>query len=47
MGRILLVGRLAMRDLRRRRIEAALLLLAVMAATTTLTASGLGIEPGA
>ena len=37
MGRILLVGRLAMRDLRRRRIEAALLLLAIMAATTTLT----------
>ena len=37
MGRILLVGRLAARDLRRRRIEAALLLLAIMAATTTLT----------
>jgi ABC-type lipoprotein release transport system permease subunit len=37
MGRILLVGRLAVRDLRRRRTEAALLLLAVMAATTTLT----------
>jgi ABC-type lipoprotein release transport system permease subunit len=37
MGRILLVGRLAVRDLRRRRIEAALLLLALMAATTTLT----------
>ncbi len=36
-GRILLVGRLAVRDLRRRRIEAALLLLAMMAATTTLT----------
>ena len=36
MGRILLVGRLAVRDLRRRRIEAALLL-ALMAATTTLT----------
>jgi putative ABC transport system permease protein len=31
------VGRLAVRDLRRRRIEAALLLLAMMAATTTLT----------
>ncbi|WP_211370089.1 FtsX-like permease family protein [Nonomuraea turkmeniaca] len=30
MGRILLVGRLAVRDLRRRRIEAALLLLAVL-----------------
>jgi ABC-type lipoprotein release transport system permease subunit len=37
MGRILLVGRLAVRDLRRRRIEAALLLLAIMTATTTLT----------
>jgi ABC-type lipoprotein release transport system permease subunit len=37
MGRILLVGRLAVRDLRRRRIEAALLLLALTAATTTLT----------
>jgi putative ABC transport system permease protein len=37
MGRVLLVGRLAVRDLRRRRIEAALLLLAFMAATTTLT----------
>jgi ABC-type lipoprotein release transport system permease subunit len=37
MGRTLLVGRLAVRDLRRRRIEAALLLLAIMAATTTLT----------
>ncbi|GAA2141493.1 FtsX-like permease family protein [Actinomadura napierensis] len=37
MGRILLVSRLALRDLRRRRTEAVLLLLAVMAATTTLT----------
>jgi len=37
MGRIVLVGRLAVRDLRRRRVEAALLLLAIMAATTTLT----------
>ncbi|GIE34645.1 hypothetical protein Ait01nite_076900 [Actinoplanes italicus] len=37
MGRILLVGRLALRDLRRRPVEAALLLLAVLAATTTLT----------
>jgi ABC-type lipoprotein release transport system permease subunit len=37
MGRILLAGRLAVRDLRRRRIETALLLLAIMAATTTLT----------
>ena len=37
MGRLLLVGRLAVRDLRRRRAEAALLLLAIMAATTTLT----------
>ena len=37
MGRILLLSRLAVRDLRRRRIEAALLLLAIMAGTTTLT----------
>jgi putative ABC transport system permease protein len=37
MGRLLLVGRLAVRDLRRRPVEAALLLLAIMAATTTLT----------
>jgi ABC-type lipoprotein release transport system permease subunit len=37
VGRILLVGRLAVRDLRRRRIEAALLLLAITTATTTLT----------
>ena len=37
MGRILLVARLAVRDLRRRRIETALLLLAMTAATTTLT----------
>ena len=37
MGRILLVGRLAVRDLRRRPVEAALLVLAIMAATTTLT----------
>jgi ABC-type lipoprotein release transport system permease subunit len=37
MGRILLVGRLALRDLRRRPVEAALLLLAIVAATTTLT----------
>ncbi|MEU4407108.1 FtsX-like permease family protein [Streptosporangium sp. NPDC023963] len=37
MGPILLVGRLALRDLRRRRVEAVLLLLAIMAATTTLT----------
>jgi ABC-type lipoprotein release transport system permease subunit len=37
MGRILLVCRLAVRDLRRRPVEAALLLLAIMAATTTLT----------
>jgi ABC-type lipoprotein release transport system permease subunit len=37
MGRILLVGRLAVRDLRRRHVETALLLLAVLAATTTLT----------
>jgi ABC-type lipoprotein release transport system permease subunit len=37
MGRALLVGRLAARDLRRRPAEAALLLLAIAAATTTLT----------
>jgi ABC-type lipoprotein release transport system permease subunit len=37
MGRILLVGRLVLRDLHRRRAETALLLLAIMAATTTLT----------
>lgn len=37
MGRVLLVCRLAVRDLRRRRTEAVLLLLAVLAATTTLT----------
>jgi ABC-type lipoprotein release transport system permease subunit len=37
VGRLLLVGRLAMRDLRRRRAEAALLLLAIAAATSTLT----------
>jgi ABC-type lipoprotein release transport system permease subunit len=37
MGRLLLISRLAARDLRRRPVEAALLLLAIMAATTTLT----------
>src|SRR5918992_3014037 len=37
MGRILLVCRLATRDLRRRPVEAALLLLAITAATGTLT----------
>jgi ABC-type lipoprotein release transport system permease subunit len=37
MGRLLLIGRLAARDLRRRPIEAALLLLAITAATATLT----------
>jgi hypothetical protein len=37
MGRVLLVGRLAVRDLRRRPAEAALLLLAITAATATLT----------
>jgi putative ABC transport system permease protein len=37
MGRLLLVIRLAARDLRRRPVEAALLLLAIMGATTTLT----------
>jgi ABC-type lipoprotein release transport system permease subunit len=37
MGRLLLVSRLAARDLRRRPAEAGLLLLAITAATTTLT----------
>jgi ABC-type lipoprotein release transport system permease subunit len=37
VGRVLLVGRLAARDLRRRPTEAALLLLAIAAATTVLT----------
>ncbi|MEU6741402.1 FtsX-like permease family protein [Streptosporangium sandarakinum] len=37
MGRIRLVIRLALRDLRRRRTEAALMLIAILAATTTLT----------
>ncbi|HET6835466.1 MAG TPA: FtsX-like permease family protein [Acidimicrobiales bacterium] len=37
MGRVLLVGRLAARNLRRRPAEAALLVLAMMAATTVLT----------
>jgi ABC-type lipoprotein release transport system permease subunit len=37
MGRVVLMGRLAARDLRRRPGEAALLLLAIVAATTTLT----------
>ncbi len=37
MGRIVLVARLAVRDLRLRRTEAALVLLAILAATTTLT----------
>jgi predicted lysophospholipase L1 biosynthesis ABC-type transport system permease subunit len=37
VGRLLLIARLALRDLRRRRAETALLILAVMAATTTLT----------
>jgi ABC-type lipoprotein release transport system permease subunit len=37
MGRVLLISRLAARDLRRRPIEAALLLVAIMGATTTLT----------
>ena len=37
MGRVLLVGRLAVRNLRRRPAEAALLLLAIMAATTVVT----------
>ena len=37
MGRIVLIARLAARDLRRRPVEAALLLLAITAATATLT----------
>jgi ABC-type lipoprotein release transport system permease subunit len=37
VGRLLLVGRLAARNVRRRPAEAALLLLAIMAATTVLT----------
>ena len=37
MGRVLLVGRLAARNLRRRPAEAALLLLAITAATAVLT----------
>jgi putative ABC transport system permease protein len=37
MGRVLLISRLAARDLRRRPAEGLLLLLAIMAATTTLT----------
>jgi ABC-type lipoprotein release transport system permease subunit len=43
MGRVVLVWRLAARDLRRRPAEAALLLLAITAATTTL-ALGLGLR---
>jgi hypothetical protein len=37
MGRVLLIGRLARRDLRRRPLEAGLLLLVIMVAATTLT----------
>jgi ABC-type lipoprotein release transport system permease subunit len=37
VGRVVLIGRLALRALRRRPVEAVLLLLATMAATTTLT----------
>jgi ABC-type lipoprotein release transport system permease subunit len=37
MGRVLLVGRLAARNVRRHAVEAALLLLAITAATTTLS----------
>src|SRR5215213_9477672 len=43
MGRVVLVCRLAARDLRRRPAEAALVLLAITAATTTL-ALGLGLR---
>lgn len=46
MGRILLVARLAVRDLRLRRTEAALLLVAILAATTTLTLA-LGLRDAA
>jgi ABC-type antimicrobial peptide transport system permease subunit len=37
MGRILLIGRLAARDLRRRRAEAVLMLIVITAATATMT----------
>jgi hypothetical protein len=37
MGRVLLIARLALRDLRHRPAQAALLLLAITAATSTLT----------
>ena len=37
MGRLTLIVRLAVRDLRYRRAEAVLLLIAIAAATTTLT----------
>jgi putative ABC transport system permease protein len=37
MGRLVLILRLATRDLRRRRVEALLLLVALAATTTTLT----------
>jgi putative ABC transport system permease protein len=37
MGRLLLLGRLVVRDLQRHRTEAVLLMLAILAATTTLT----------
>src|SRR5262245_7681484 len=37
MGRLLLIWRLAVRDIRRHPVEAALLLVAIVAATTTLT----------
>jgi hypothetical protein len=37
MGRIFLIGRLAVRDLQRRRAEALMVLVAIIAATTTLT----------
>ena len=43
MGRILLVGRVVLRDLRHRPVEAILLLLAITAAATTLTL-GLGLN---
>lgn len=46
MGRLWLVSRLAFRDLRRRRTEAALLLLAITAATATLTLGLVMYEAG-
>jgi putative ABC transport system permease protein len=41
MGRILLISRLAARDLQRRRAEAVMLLVAITAATTALPRRGM------